>query len=757
MGNTFARLFGRLRLWQKFALLGLLATLLAVLPFYLFVKAQQERIDTTRLEQESLKPAAKLLEIVQAAQKHRDQTAIILGGQAVAEGFGRRKQKNKIDEAVAAFDAMAQELHYPGLAEGWGRLKDDWAALARGLDAHTLDAAQSFEAHSKLIDETLALLQTTLAGSGLDLDANAASYYLIQAILADAPYLSERMAQARAFGSDILIKPEMARGLAGKGAADAPAQAEAGVTLRERVQLYNLTDRAKERLDDTKRKLGLFKLTAQQSKEALDGPVRQANASIENAIKLARAQIVDADKVSFPLNEFRTQFTEAIDAVFALVAPGVAVLNAEFDRQIRAARTAQYVTSAFLLGVFAIAALIAFYVSRSITQPVGHLVSVMDRLASGDSSVRANLQDFDEIGVLGHHFDAMVDQREAASEKVRQENEQLNNSVIALLQAVARLADKDLTAKVPVAEDITGLVADALNLLAQETATVLNRVVDIADKVAWVSRQVKSQADTVIGVAAEEKREVEQAAAELDAASAAMQDIAELALSCAQAAEQAIHNTDKAQATVLGTVEGITTIRDTIRETEKRIKRLGERSQEIGGVVKLINGIAESTHILAVNAAMHAASAGEAGRGFAVIANGVQKLAENAHEATLKIAGLVNNIQAETADTVTTMNDAISQVVLGTTLAQQAGSEMRQTRDTTAKLVQLVKRIADSSTAQAQTSLHLRERALLIQQSTEQTYRQSQEQGAQTERLVDFSGELVESVGVFNLPKAAGA
>jgi methyl-accepting chemotaxis protein len=346
----------------------------------------------------------------------------------------------------------------------------------------------------------------------------------------------------------------------------------------------------------------------------------------------------------------------------------------------------------------------------------------------------------------------MMDQRD----RVLQEKEQLNNSVIALLQAVAQLADKDLTVKVPVAEDITGLVADALNLLSQETAKVMNRVVDIAGQVADISQQVRTQSDTIINVASEEKREVERAATELSEASEVMQNIARLALSCNQAAEQAIQNTDKAQGIVLDTVAGITNIRDTIRETEKRIKRLGERSQEIGGVVNLINGIAESTHVLAVNASMHAASAGEAGRGFAVIANGVQKLAENAREATLKISALVNNIQSETADTVTTMNEAISQVVHGTLLAQEAGKEMRETRETTANLVQLVRSIADNSTAQAQTSLHLRERALQIQKSTEHTYEQLQAQGAQTKRLADFSDDLVEAVGVFTLPETAG-
>jgi hypothetical protein len=170
-------------------------------------------------------------------------------------------------------------------------------------------------------------------------------------------------------------------------------------------------------------------------------------------------------------------------------------------------------------------------------------------------------------------------------------------------------------------------------------------------------------------------------------------------------------------------------------------------------VVTIINGISERTHILALNASMHAASAGEAGKGFAVVANEVQKLAENAREATSQISSLVNNIQVETADTVTTMNDAISQVVRGTALAQQAGNEMRETRDTTADLVQLVQRIAESSKIQAKTSQRLQERAVQIQKSTDQTYDQLQAQGVRTDKLESLSSGLVQSVGIFTLPK----
>jgi methyl-accepting chemotaxis protein len=400
------------------------------------------------------------------------------------------------------------------------------------------------------------------------------------------------------------------------------------------------------------------------------------------------------------------------------------------------------------------ACLISFFVLRSITGPVGHLVGVMKQLAQGDSSARANLKTTDEVGQLARQFDSMVDEREAVSAKIQKENDQLNESVLLLLQAVSQLAKKDLTVSIPVAKDVTGPISDALNMVTQETARVLGDVVNVADYVAQASRQVKLRSSSAMSTADTERQQVEKAAADLNTASETMLRVAKLALACNAAAEKAIQTTDQAQKTVLGTVSGITTIRDTIRETEKRIKRLGERSQEISGVVSLINSIAERTHILALNASMHAASAGEAGRGFAVVADEVQRLAENAREATSKIAGLVHNIQVETADTVTTMNEAISQVVSGTQLAEQAGAQMNETRENTENLVKMVAQIAKHAQIQAQTSKRLSDEAEGIRQSTQKTTSELNEQATYTDQLVALSGSLVEAVQVFTLPKS---
>lgn len=389
---------------------------------------------------------------------------------------------------------------------------------------------------------------------------------------------------------------------------------------------------------------------------------------------------------------------------------------------------------------------------RSIAGPIGVIANTVEQVVAGDSNARTNLSGRDELNTLGTAFDKMLSERIATLTKIEEENEQLNHSVMNLLQVVFQLSQRNLTIKAEVTEDLTGPVADALNLLTTETIKVLNRVLDVSKEVAQTSQQVKTQSKTVITMAAEERGEVEQAVEELAEASTTMRGIARLALACNEAAETTIKRTEKARDTVVGTVSGINSIRDNIRETEKRIKRLGERSQEISGVVDLINTIAERTHILALNASMHAASAGEAGRGFAVVADEVQKLAENAREATSQIANLVKNIQIETADTVNAMNDAITQVVVGTKRAEEAGLQMEETRASTNELVKMVQQIATHSKAQAQTTQKLGKRAEGIRSNTQQTNEQLQEQSVYTDRLVEYSNALLEAISVFTLP-----
>lgn len=391
--------------------------------------------------------------------------------------------------------------------------------------------------------------------------------------------------------------------------------------------------------------------------------------------------------------------------------------------------------------------------AANVKAPLQRLQSTLDKIADGDLDARASIYSGDEFEHIGRSIDELLADRVAALSRMEEENEELNDSIVALLETVARLAQKDLTIRARVREDITGPLADALNMMTAETGTILKEVTEISGEVAEASNLVKSKSDSVLDLARKEQDEVDEAARELSKAAETMFQIANLAHASNKAADAAIGTTMTALTTVNDTVASINNIRDSISETEKRIKRLGERSQEISGVVSLINSIAERTHILALNASMHAASAGEAGRGFAVVADEVQRLAENAREATGQIATMVKNIQVETGNTVNTMNDLISQVVGGSQLAEQAGEKMKQTHNSTAELVGMVQKIARSAVDQAKMSKLLRERTELIRRTVRKTGNQLNEQSSHTDKLVEHAMALVASVGVFQLPE----
>jgi methyl-accepting chemotaxis protein len=399
---------------------------------------------------------------------------------------------------------------------------------------------------------------------------------------------------------------------------------------------------------------------------------------------------------------------------------------------------------------------IAFFSAKKlaeiVTKPLNLLKGTVDELQSGDFAARTKMKENDEFGELGRALDTLLDDRVSTMDKATKENEMLNNSVIEIMQAVGTIAtSKDLSMKVPVTEDVTGAISDALNLLTDETSRVLRNVGAVSRDVAQATVAVKGQAELANQAATREQREVEFAASELATAAVALKDIAERARLCNIAAERAVVTTGGAMDMVNGTVLGIAQSRDLIRETEKRIKRLGERSQEIGQVVNIIQGIAERTGILALNASMHAAAAGEAGRSFAVVADEVKRLSESARESTSQIGRLITAIQTETNETVVAMNQAITQVVEISRLADDAGKEMRRTQEQTTDLAENVRDIAFTSSEQAKAGAALQDRATVILEASSETARQLSSQAVETRKLVDYAKSLLEEVRVFKV------
>jgi methyl-accepting chemotaxis protein len=410
-----------------------------------------------------------------------------------------------------------------------------------------------------------------------------------------------------------------------------------------------------------------------------------------------------------------------------------------------------------LIGVIVLGALAVLFaalgVYRSVTSKLAQMNSALEKLNAGDYTARVKLTSNDELGQVGNAFDKLLDDRLEALAQGAKENEQLNNSVVDIIQSVAQVAgSKDLSIRVPVTEDITGAIGDAMNLLTSETAKVMRRVTDVSGDVSGASASLKLSSDAALATATSGQAEVEATALELSNTSNILSQMSQVAQKANDAADAAVRTTRQALATVDKTVSGITESRDLIRETEKRIKRLGERSQEISQAVGLINSIAERTGLLALNASMQATVAGEAGRGFALVAEEVKRLSENAREATREISTLVSAIQSETSETVLAMNNAITQIVDTSRLADQAGSEMKGTQQATEDLANNVRAIAASSNEQAQVGQALQVRAVSIQSASRETSRQLNAQAKDTERLVEAAASLLREVSVFKLP-----
>ncbi|HTT11459.1 MAG TPA: HAMP domain-containing methyl-accepting chemotaxis protein [Burkholderiaceae bacterium] len=736
----------KLKLPHKFSFIGVLAVAMAAAPLYAIYQRNQSDIDAIRTEQAGLQPVTATLELIAAIQDFRGASSYFLLGDDKQEA-AVVKLDATVSAAIAKVEPMVLAAKEERITERWQSFKRDWAALRDRIAGRKIDQRGASDAQVTAVRDLLQIKDEFITRYRLDLDDDFENSHQIRASLVELPALSESLGQLRSPIVSRLRDLARVRGNAPSSAQAMEAQLRAAFSTTDRAHFAETVKDVQEALDRYVSQAQLVTRASPDMRESGDALIAEIIQNTNSALNLVRREILGREVPTVDPAQYLADVSKPREAVRAAATKAELVTKRLEHNAADLVRAQRF----FVLGAATVALLgllVAVLIIRSITQPVDSLLHAVRRLEAGDEEARARLNRTDEIGQLGAAFDQMMDVRVG---NLKRENDALNNSVLALLQAVAQLSRRDLTVKVPVTADVTGPVADALNLLTGETAKVLQQVSDISAEVTAASLKVKSQSDTVMSAAALESQQVEQTAQSLERASETMTQIAAMAQHCNSSAERAIKTTQQALETVTGTVGGINSTRDTIRETEKRIKRLGERSQEISVAVNLINSIAERTHILALNAAMHAASAGEAGRGFAVVADEVQRLAESARQSTQQIATLVNNIQVETADTVNTMNSAISQVVEGSKLAEQAGRQMQVTQEATAELVSSVQRIAEQSQQQARTTTELLERASLIKKSTQETSKQLTEQGQQTNLLVEYARNLLATVRVFKL------
>ena len=395
--------------------------------------------------------------------------------------------------------------------------------------------------------------------------------------------------------------------------------------------------------------------------------------------------------------------------------------------------------------------LVGILISRSISKPTKDLSNVVQRLSEGEYDARVSVSGNDEFFHLGSAFNNLLDDRAITLNKIDEEHQELNQSVFSLLQAVAELSEKDLTIRANVTEDATGPVADALNLLAEETSDTLKKVKRVATEVHHASHKVNSHLMSINKLAMKEQERAIETADQMNIMMERLDSISTSANNTNTMADTASASTKLAHQSVTDTLTGMSDIRTTVQETGKRIKKLGERSQEISHVIEIIETIAERTTLLALNASMQAVAAGDEGKGFSVIAEEIQRLAESSRESTGQISTLVRNIQQETNTTIETMDKTIEQVVDGSIKAEDAADQMQKVLDTTSELVVAVDQIASASKDQVTISKDLKHKAENILKSTQVTGQELLSLTGLSRNMSDYAQQLVTSVDVFTL------
>jgi methyl-accepting chemotaxis protein len=537
--------------------------------------------------------------------------------------------------------------------------------------------------------------------------------------------------------------------------------------LRGLVEQYAgaLRDNSPERMKESAAELKVNAAGIQQEFAKNDNAAtlsEKTRADVVRIVPLIKDYAQTAEKVGALTDPVELEKIRAgFNVKFKVLEKDLGTVRDEIEAEIReskvagdtaSARAKTLTVAALVVGALLLS-ILGFMLYASVNTGLQQVQDTIEKINQGDTTARTLMTSKDELGTLGRAFDGLLDDRIASLESAGKENETLNNSVIALLQTVFQLSNRDLTARAPVTEDIIGTVASSINQLSDETGRTLAEVQDIAEQVRKTSEAVRVQSVMVEETARSEREALQSMSVNLNQATDQLSQMAVLSNQSNTAAEQAATATQAALTAVDGTVKGMDQLRDSISDMEKRFKRLGERSQEISTAVQLINTISERTHVLALNASMQAATAGEAGRGFAVVAEEVQRLSDSSRQATSTISQLVGNIQAETNETLFTVNRLIGEVVKQSELAQRAGVQMNQTQSTTTQLVGLVRQIATFSEQQAKLATSLQQSVLDINQGTEQTSSAIAEQSASTQTLADFSRRLTQAVGQFKLPE----
>ena len=333
-----------------------------------------------------------------------------------------------------------------------------------------------------------------------------------------------------------------------------------------------------------------------------------------------------------------------------------------------------------------------------------------------------------------------------------EQNERNQHAILRLLDELSNLADGDLTVQATVTEDITGAIADSINYAIEALRELVATINDSSILVDAAAKQTEATARHLVRSSETQAKQARDASESIAHMATSIEEVSGNAERCSDVARHSVDIAHKGGEAVRRTIDGMNTIRETIQETSKRIKRLGESSQEIGNIVELIEEIAEQTNILALNASIEASRAGEGSRGFAVVADEVQKLAERSSNATKQIEVLVSTIQSDTNEAVVSMERSTTDVVGGALLAENAGAALDEIEQVSHQIASLVQNISTSSKGQTEAATDITRNMQVLREISSKTTESTTATSGAITKLSELASQLRRTVSGFALP-----
>ncbi len=739
-----------MKIGQKLALVVIVMGAPIAVLVYLFIDARNVQIEAAQQEIQGVNYLAPMRQLLEHIPQHRTAADALLRGDIQARDPMLEAQTSVDGDIMALDTAENRGVGRFNARLQWEQFKADWRQLKE--DVFELSADEAFQRHLGLTAEVTALIRTIADQSNLALDPGRDSHFLMDAVVTILPDMAENLSVMEALGSSVIERT---------ASINDPAQLE-GVLNTPGMNVRQSLNRLIGQMETQLRELKLGAEAAFETNEALKTRMTPDLRDAEDALQV----FLDANfqGIVQPLSatggrsglrisgdNYRAAGAAGGQALLVLYDAAMANLQAVLQTRIDTLTREKYLQLSAAVFILAFTVILILFLNRTITEQISEINGLFSHIAVGDLEARAEVRSDDELGRMTASLNQMLDNTLNLVQS-KDERDRIQISIEKLLEEISGVAEGDLTKEAEVTAEVTGAIADSFNYMIGELRSLISQVQQTTLQVSAAANDVRQTTESLADGSQKQSMEILNTTASVDGMATSIQEVSQNAASAAHVAQAALQNALSGTQAVSKTIEGMTSIRTQVQETSKRIKRLGESSQEIGEITQLIGDIADRTSILALNASIQASAAGEAGRGFAIVAEEVEALAERSTEATKRIETLIKAIQQDMNEAVSAMEDTTREVVGGSRLAIEAGHKLEQIESVSEQLAGLIQSISQASETQAKGSEVIASSMADISTVTQQTADGASRAAQSIGDLAALADELRNSVSRFKIP-----